>query len=82
MRVTIADAKKSLPKLIKAVEHGEAVTICRRSVPVVDLVPSEKAKPRRRRIILGSLRGQIQILDPDRWKPMSDDEVEDFLNGY
>ena len=28
---------------------------------------------------LGTLRGQIQIIDPDWWKPMSDDEVDEFL---
>jgi prevent-host-death family protein len=38
MRVSVADAKNKLPELIKAVEDGEAVTICRHGVPVVDLV--------------------------------------------
>jgi hypothetical protein len=28
---------------------------------------------------LGTLRGQIQINDPDWWKPMSDKEVDEFL---
>jgi antitoxin (DNA-binding transcriptional repressor) of toxin-antitoxin stability system len=79
MQVSVADAKNQLPKLIKAVEGGKPVTICRRGVPVVDLVRTNEPshKPR----ILGTLKGKIQILDPDWWKPMTDEEVEDFLAG-
>ena len=79
MKVSVADAKNKLPELIKAVEDGEPVTICRRGVPVVDIVRSKT--PSRKARVLGTLRGKIQILDPDWWKPMSDDEVEDFLAG-
>ncbi len=79
MKVSVADAKNKLPELIKAVEDGEPVTICRRGVPVVDIVRSKT--PSRKERALGTLRGKIQILDPDWWKPMSDDEVEDFLAG-
>jgi len=38
MQVSVAQAKKKLTELIKAVEGGESVTICRRGVPVADLV--------------------------------------------
>ena len=38
MRVSVADATNKLPELIKAAENGEAITICRRGTPVVDLV--------------------------------------------
>jgi prevent-host-death family protein len=79
MNVSVADAKNKLPELIKAVEDGEPVTICRRGVPVVDLVRT--AKPSRKRRELGTLKGKIQILDPNWWKPMTDDEVDDFLAG-
>jgi prevent-host-death family protein len=79
MEVSVADAKNKLPELIKAVEDGEPVTICRRGVPVVDMVRTKK--PVRKKRILGALRGQIKILDPDWWKPMTDEEVEDFLAG-
>jgi hypothetical protein len=27
------------------------------------------------------MRGTITVIDPDWWKPMSDKEVEDFLEG-
>jgi len=79
MQVSVADAKNKLPKLIKAVEDGKSVTICRRGVPVADLVRTKE--PSRKPRILGTLKGKIQILDPDWWKPMTDEEVEDLLTG-
>jgi prevent-host-death family protein len=79
MQVSVADAKNKLPELIKAVEDGEPVTICRRGVPVVDIVRTKK--PTRKKRKLGTLKGQIQILDPTWWKPMTDGEVESFLAG-
>ena len=79
MKFSVADAKNKLPELIKAVEDGESVTICRRGVPVVDIVRSKKPAGKKRE--LGRFRGTIQILDPDWWKPMSDREVDDFLAG-
>jgi len=63
MQVSVADAKNKLPELIKAVENGEPVTICRRGVPVVEIVRTKK--PTRKKRILGALRGQIKIIDPD-----------------
>jgi prevent-host-death family protein len=79
MQVSVADAKNKLPELIKAVEDGKPVTICRRGVPVVDLVrtkePSHKART------LGTLKGKIRILDADWWKPMTDEEVRHLLTG-
>jgi len=79
MQVSVADAKNKLPELIKAVEGGEPVTICRRGVPVVDIVRTKK--PTRKKRTLGTLKGKIEILDPNWWKPMTDEEVEDFLVG-
>lgn len=75
----MADAKNKLPELIKAVENGEAVTVCRRGVPVVDLVPTKAGTAEKRRF--GTLKGRIVINDPDWWKPMSDEEVDAFLDG-
>jgi len=79
MQVSVADAKNRLPELIKAVENGERVTICRRGVPVVDIVRSNQ--PTRKQPMFGTLKGKIQILDPDWWKPMTDKEVEDIFGG-
>jgi prevent-host-death family protein len=79
MQVSVADAKNKLPELIKAVEDGRPVTICRRGVPVVDIVRTKKPTGKKR--ALGTLKGKIQILDPDWWKPMTGDRLEDFLAG-
>ncbi len=79
MKVSVADAKNKLPELIKAAEDGEAVTICRRGVPVVDLVPTSAStgeKPK-----FGTLRGRVVIHDSEWWKPMDEKELEAFLEG-
>ena len=75
--MSVADAKNKLPELIKAAEDGETVTICRRGVPAVDIVRTKKPSRKTRR--LGTLKGKIQVLEPEWWKPMSKDEVEAFV---
>ena len=60
-------------------EAGEQVTICRRGVPVVDLVRTQagvREKPK-----FGTMKDRIVIRDPDWWKPMTDAEVDAFLDG-
>lgn len=79
MKVSVADAKNKLPELIKAAEDGEAVTICRRGVPVVDLVPTRA--PAGEKPKFGTLKGRVVIYDPEWWKPMSEEELEAFLEG-
>ena len=79
MKVSVAEAKNKLPELIRAVEDGEPVTICRRGTPVVDIVRTKKPTGRKRR--LGTLRGQIEILDPNWWKPMTNQEADEFMEG-
>ena len=77
MQVSVANAKNKLPELIKAVEQGEPVTICRRGVPVVDIVRT--SEPSRKKPVFGTLKGKIQIIDPDWWKPMTDREIDDLF---
>jgi prevent-host-death family protein len=79
MKVSVAEAKNTLPKLIKAVEDGESVTIYRHGTPVVDLVRTTKADSRKP--TFGTLTGKVTVLAPDWWKPMTEDEVEALLNG-
>ena len=79
MQVSVAEAKNKLPELIKAVEAGEPVTICRRGVPVVDVVRTKKTA--RKKPKFGTLKGKIKIFDPDWWKPMTNQEVEDLFGG-
>jgi prevent-host-death family protein len=79
MKVSVAEAKNTLPKLIKAVEDGESVTIYRHGTPVADLVRTSTADPKQPKF--GTLKGKVTALDPDWWKPMTDDEVEKLLDG-
>jgi antitoxin (DNA-binding transcriptional repressor) of toxin-antitoxin stability system len=74
MKVSVADAKNKLPKLIRAAEQGQRVTICRHGKPVVDMVRSGSAK--RKKPKLGTLRGRIIVHDPNWWKPMTQKEVD------
>ena len=79
MKVSVADAKNRLPELIKAVEDGESVTICRRGTPVVDIVRTVKVpcdKPQ-----FGLLAGKVLVHDPEWWMAMTDDQVDAFLEG-
>lgn len=79
MKVNVADAKNKLPELIKAVEDGESVTICRRGTPVVDIVRTGKSK--REKPKFGTLKDKVAVHDADWWKPMTDEEVEAFIEG-
>lgn len=78
MKVSVADAKNKLPELIKAVESGEKVTISRRGIPVVDIVPTSENDNRPK---FDTLKGQNIVVDPDWWKPMTDEEAEAFMEG-
>ena len=79
MKVSVAEAKNNLTKLIKAVEDGREVTICRRGRPVVDLVRTSNGDSKKPKF--GTLKGKIKIYDPDWWKPMTREEVETFIEG-
>ena len=79
MQVIVADAKNKLPELIKAVEDGEAVTICRRGTPVADLVRTTTASPEKPKF--GTLKDKVVIHDADWWKPMTEEEADAFLDG-
>ena len=79
MKYSVAEAKNKLPELIKEVEDGESITICRRGVPVVDIVRT--SAPAHKRRVFGGMKGRIKIIDPNWWKPMTDEEVDDLLEG-
>jgi len=55
------------------------VTICRRGKPVVDMVRTAKAE--REKPKFGTLKHQVLVHDADWWKPMTDKEVEAFIEG-
>ena len=79
MKVSVADAKNSLPRLIKAVENGESVTIYRHGRPVVDLVRTTAAAHQTPEF--GTLQGKVEVADADWWKPMNDEDLDDLLDG-
>lgn len=79
MKVSVAEAKNKLPQLIKAVEEGESVTIYRHRTPVVDIVRTKQTDPETPKF--GTLKDKVNEVDPEWWKPMTDDEVDAFLNG-
>ena len=79
MQISIAEAKAKLTQLIHAVENGERVTISRHGRPVVDLVPTnpeQREKPK-----FGTGKGKVKILDPRAFDPMTDAEVDAFIEG-
>src|SRR4026208_2312518 len=79
MKVSVAEAKNTLPRLIKAVEDGESVTIYRHGTPVVDIVRTTKADPEKPRF--GTLTGKVTALDPGWGEPTAHDDVDAFLDG-
>ena len=79
MKVSVAEANNTLPWLITGVDDGVSVTIYGHGTPVVDIVRTTKADPEKPKF--GTLKGKVTALDPDWWKPMTNDEVEAFLDG-
>lgn len=77
MEKTVGEASRNVSKLIEAAERGEPVIITRRGKPVVEIV---RIQPKKRRPI-GFLRGRVREVDPDWWRPMTDEEVDAFIDG-
>jgi prevent-host-death family protein len=77
----VHDAKTHFSRLLDRVLEGEEVLITRNGIPVAELVPA-----RHRPFPLGAGRNDLAInraaLESDEWwRPMTDDEVEAFLDG-
>lgn len=77
MEITIGEASRNVSKLVEAAERGERVVITRRGKPVVKMIRVQSAKRRP----VGFLRDQVREVDPDWWRPMSDEEVDAFFEG-
>ena len=74
MDVSIAEAKKRLSQLIRAVEQGESVVITRNGKPVAQIAPPPA---KRRSVRFGSMRGRIR-LNPGWDAPV---DLDRFLAG-
>lgn len=79
MKVSVAEAKNRLTELVRAVEDGAQVTICRRGKPVADIVRTAKAAPARPKF--GTLKGRVVVRDEAWWQPMTEEETEEFISG-
>jgi prevent-host-death family protein len=79
MKVSAAYAKANLPELLKAVEQGKTVTISRYSKSIAELVPSKEAFKRAPKF--GTGKGNVKILNQSWADPMTDDEVDAFIEG-
>ncbi len=60
-KVTVHDAKTHLSRLLRRVEAGEEIIICRGSVEIAKLVAAHPATKQRR--VPGLLKGQIHLPD-------------------
>jgi prevent-host-death family protein len=77
----VHEAKTHFSILLDLVVEGEEILITRNGTPVAELVPA-----RQRGLVLGAGQHDANInrdlvVRTDWWKPMSDKEVEAFLNG-
>jgi prevent-host-death family protein len=77
MQVNVHEAKTQLSRLLEAVENGETVTIARNGKPVAELV-----KVKKKGFPFGIAKDD-PLVPPgdDWWQPMTDEEVDDWLEG-
>ena len=80
MTVSVTQAKNKLTQLLMAVEKGERVTIERHGHIIAEIVkPSAKRVPE-----FGTLKGIVHMTRKqfqEATRPMTDDEVDAFLEG-
>jgi antitoxin (DNA-binding transcriptional repressor) of toxin-antitoxin stability system len=77
--VSAAYAKANFPSLLKEAEAGNTIIVSRYKKPVAILSPvARPEKPVRR---FGTGKGRIRIIDPNWADPMTDEEVDAFLEG-
>jgi prevent-host-death family protein len=77
--VSAAYAKANLPKLLKDVEKGKSIVISRYKKPIAVISPApaaEKIGPR-----FGTGKGRVRLIDPHAFDPMTDEEVDAFVEG-
>lgn len=79
MTVSIANARAQFQELLERASKGERITISRYGKPIAELGPSaaaEKPKPK-----FGTLKGKAAIIDPHAFDPMTDEEVDAWIEG-
>jgi prevent-host-death family protein len=77
MQVNVHEAKTQLSKLLELVESGETVVIARHGKPVAELVRVQK-----RAFPFGIAKSDPLVPPGDEWwQPMTDAEVDDWIDG-
>jgi prevent-host-death family protein len=78
MQVNVHQAKTQLSRLLELVDEGETVVIARHGEPVAELVPA-----RRKPGFPFGIAREHPLVPPgdDWWQPMSDAEVDDWIEG-
>ncbi|MDP2786559.1 MAG: type II toxin-antitoxin system prevent-host-death family antitoxin [Pseudomonadota bacterium] len=79
MNINIHEAKAKLSEYIAAVEAGETVQICRRNVPVAEIVPLRQARKEPRPVGLGPYEEGYEI-PASFFEPLPDELLKAF-NG-
>jgi prevent-host-death family protein len=76
MQVNIHEAKTQLSRLLEMVEQGETVVIARHGKPVAKLVLVQRGLP------LGIAVDEALVpAGDDWWKPMTDEESDNWVSG-
>lgn len=74
MMVNIHEAKTTFSKLIKQVQEGKKVVISKSGTPIVEIIPIQQKKTKRKP---GALKGKIAI-KADFDAPLPEDYLKDF----
>ena len=77
--INIHEAKAKLSEYLAAVEAGETVVICRRNVPVAELVPIRRARKDPRPVGMGPYEDDYEI-PASFFEPLPDELLKAF-NG-
>jgi antitoxin (DNA-binding transcriptional repressor) of toxin-antitoxin stability system len=77
--VSAAFAKANFPSLLKEAEAGKTIIVSRYKKPVAIISPANPVGTRVRRF--GAGKGRVRIIDPHWADPMTDEEVDAFIEG-
>lgn len=79
LNINVHEAKAKLSEYLTAVENGETVVICRRNVPVAEIVPIKPQRTEPRPIGMGPYEEGYEI--PDSFFEPLPDELLKAFNG-
>lgn len=79
LNINIHEAKAKLSEYLAAVEAGETVVICRRNVPVAEIVPVRQPRKEPRQVGLGPNEEGYELPD-SFFEPLPDELLKGF-NG-